>query len=267
MIRRPPRSTLFPYTTLFRSGYKREFTIYDAADQVRLVKRCIVELGKDPKRFNPKSFAAQISSAKNVLMSPADYLLSTDGYVAENAAEVYDLYQRRLYENNAMDFDDLIMQTVALLEVFPEVRERYQTRFGYIHVDEYQDTNHAQYRLVNILAAAHRNLCVVGDDDQCLLEGTPVTMGDGSTKPIERIEIGDEVRSCYGSGDFRPARVTAASRANRSEGVEITTAGGRRLVSTPEHVHFAGYRLGLTPCFHMTYLMCKQGVGFRVETS
>ncbi|MDQ3892796.1 MAG: DNA helicase PcrA [Actinomycetota bacterium] len=147
-------------------GYKREFTIYDQADQVRLVKRCIVELGKDPKRFNPKSFAAQISSAKNVLMSPEDYLRSTEGYIAENVAEVYDLYQRRLYENNAMDFDDLIMQTVALLEVFPEVRERYQTRFRYIHVDEYQDTNHAQYRLVNILAAAHRNLCVVGDDDQ-----------------------------------------------------------------------------------------------------
>ncbi|MDP8947443.1 MAG: DNA helicase PcrA [Actinomycetota bacterium] len=147
-------------------GYKREFTIYDGADQVRLVKRCIVEFGKDPKRFNPRSFAAQISAAKNVLMTPEDYLRSTEGYIAENVAEVYDLYQTRLYENNAMDFDDLIMQTVALLEVFAEVRERYQTRFKYIHVDEYQDTNHAQYRLVNILAAAHRNLCVVGDDDQ-----------------------------------------------------------------------------------------------------
>jgi DNA helicase-2/ATP-dependent DNA helicase PcrA len=147
-------------------GYKREFTIYDGADQVRLVKRSIVELGKDPKRFNPRSFAAQISAAKNVLATPDDYLRSTEGYIAENVAEVYNLYQRRLYENNAMDFDDLIMQTVALLEVFPEVRERYQTRFKYIHVDEYQDTNHAQYRLVNILAAAHRNLCVVGDDDQ-----------------------------------------------------------------------------------------------------
>ena len=147
-------------------GYKREFTIYDGADQVRLVKRCIVELGKDPKRFNPRSFAAQISAAKNVLMTPEDYLRSTEGYIAENVAEVYDLYQTRLYENNAMDFDDLIMQTVALLEVFAEVRERYQRRFKYIHVDEYQDTNHAQYRLVNILAAAHRNLCVVGDDDQ-----------------------------------------------------------------------------------------------------
>ncbi|HEX2739961.1 MAG TPA: DNA helicase PcrA, partial [Rubrobacter sp.] len=147
-------------------GYKREFTIYDGADQVRLVKRCIVELGKDPKRFNPRSFQAQISSAKNVLMAPDDFLRNTEGYIAENVAEVYDLYQRRLYENNAMDFDDLIMQTVALLEIFPEVRERYQTRFRYIHVDEYQDTNHAQYRLVNILAAQHRNLCVVGDDDQ-----------------------------------------------------------------------------------------------------
>jgi ATP-dependent DNA helicase UvrD/PcrA len=248
-------------------GYKREFTIYDGADQVRLVKRCIVELGKDPKRFNPRAFQSQISTAKNVLATPEDYLRSTEGYIAENVAEVYDLYQKRLYENNAMDFDDLIMQTVALLEIFPEVRERYQTHFKYIHVDEYQDTNHAQYRLVNILAAAHRNLCVVGDDDQCLVEDTSVTMGDGSTKPIECIEIGDEVLSCYGSGDFRPARVTATSRSERSDGVEITTAGGRRLVSTPEHVHFAGYRLGLTPQMHLTYLMWKRGMGFRVGTS
>ncbi len=147
-------------------GYRREFTIYDSADQVRLVRRCIIELGKDPKRFNPRSFHAQISTAKNLLLDANDYLRQTEGFMAENVAEVYDLYQKRLYENNAMDFDDLIMQTVALLEVFPEVRERYQRRFKYIHVDEYQDTNHAQYRLVNTLAAEHRNLCVVGDDDQ-----------------------------------------------------------------------------------------------------
>ncbi|HEX2097821.1 MAG TPA: UvrD-helicase domain-containing protein [Rubrobacteraceae bacterium] len=147
-------------------GYKKGFTIYDSADQVRLVKRCIVELGKDPKRFNPKAFHAQISAAKNLLMDANDFLRSTEGYMAENVAEVYELYQKRLYENNAMDFDDLIMQTVALLDVFPEVRDRYQHRFKYTHVDEYQDTNHAQYRLVNTLAAAHRNLCVVGDDDQ-----------------------------------------------------------------------------------------------------
>jgi len=147
-------------------GYKREFTIYDGGDQVRLVKRCIIELGKDPKRFSPRSFQSQISDAKNKLQSADDYLRATEGYMAENVAEVYDLYQQKLYENNAMDFDDLIMQTVALLELFPEVRERYQKRFKYIHVDEYQDTNHAQYRLVTVLAEAHHNLCVVGDDDQ-----------------------------------------------------------------------------------------------------
>ena len=109
-------------------------------------------------------------------------------------------------------------------------------RFKYIHVDEYQDTNHAQYRLVNILAEAHRNLCVVGDDDQCLLEGTPVTMADGSTKPIEEISAGEDVLSGYGSGDFRPARVTGVPPAQESEGVKITTRNGRQLVSTPEHV-------------------------------
>ncbi|MDQ3508618.1 MAG: UvrD-helicase domain-containing protein, partial [Actinomycetota bacterium] len=107
-------------------GYKREFSIYDSADQVRLVKRCIIELGKDPKRFSPRSFQSQISDAKNKLQSANDYLRATEGYMAENVAEVYDLYQQKLYENNAMDFDDLIMQTVALLELFPEVRERYQ---------------------------------------------------------------------------------------------------------------------------------------------
>jgi DNA helicase-2/ATP-dependent DNA helicase PcrA len=149
-------------------GYKREFTIYDSADQQRLVKRCIIDLNKDPKRFNPRAFQAQISTAKNSLLSADDYLRRTEGYMAENIAEVYDLYQKRLYENNAMDFDDLLMNTVSLFEMFSDVRERYMTKFRYIHVDEYQDTNHAQYKLVNLLAsdASHRNLCVVGDDDQ-----------------------------------------------------------------------------------------------------
>ncbi len=249
-------------------GYKREFTIYDSADQVRLVKRCIIELGKDPKRFNPRSFHAQISTAKNLLMDASDYLRQTEGYMAENVAEVYDLYQKRLYENNAMDFDDLIMQTVALLELFPEIRDRYQHRFKYIHVDEYQDTNHAQYRLVNILAAIHSNLCVVGDDDQCLAKGTLITMADGTKRPIEEIRPGDCVTSGYGSGDFRPARVVRVhERPGQREGVAITTAAGRRIVSTPEHTHFAGYRLGVAPQLHFTYLMHREGVGYRLGTT
>ncbi|CAN5133505.1 hypothetical protein BH18ACT10_BH18ACT10_09430 [soil metagenome] len=248
-------------------GYKREFTIYDGADQVRLVKRCIVELGKDPKRFNPRAFQSQISSAKNRLDGPDDYLRVTEGYMAENVAEVYDLYQKRLYENNAMDFDDLIMQTVALMELFPEVRDRYQTRFKYIHVDEYQDTNHAQYRLVNVLAAKHRNLCVVGDDDQCLVEGTKITLSDGTEKPIENVSAGDSVLSAYGSGDFRPARVTAAAKREQTDGVRITTNAGREITSTPEHTHFAGYKLALTPQMYFTYLMYREDIGYRLGTS
>ena len=107
-------------------------------------------------------------------------------------------------------------------------------------VDEYQDTNRAQYRWLQLLAEEHRNLSVVGDDDQCLVEGTLITMADRSVKPIEEVVEGDEVRSCYGSGDFRAARVTRTHRSSASEGVAITTASGRRVVSTPEHVHFAG---------------------------
>jgi DNA helicase-2/ATP-dependent DNA helicase PcrA len=107
-------------------------------------------------------------------------------------------------------------------------------------VDEYQDTNRAQYTLVNLLAGEHRNLAVVGDDDQCLVAGTAVTMGDGTTKPIEDVAVGDLILSGYGSGDFRPAQVVRVHRSIARDGVAITTAAGRRLVSTPEHTHFAG---------------------------
>ena len=106
---------------------------------------------------------------------------------------------------------------------------------------------------------------MVGDDDQCLIEGTPVTMADGTTRPIEDVRVGDEVMSCYGSGDFRPARVTDAFRSERADaGIRIVTRGGREIVSTAEHTHFAGYRLGLTPQLHMTYLMRRAERGCRV---
>ncbi len=109
---------------------------------------------------------------------------------------------------NAMDFDDLLFRTVNVLELFPEVRARYAASFRHVLVDEYQDTNHAQYRLLQLLAGEHRRLAVVGDDDQCLVEGTLITMADGSTKPIEQVDVGDEVLSSYGSGDMRAARVS-----------------------------------------------------------
>jgi DNA helicase-2/ATP-dependent DNA helicase PcrA len=151
-----------------RLGYRSSFTIYDQADQVRVVKACLEELGKDPKRFTPRGIHAQISNAKNQLVSPEEYMSRVASFWDQTVAEVYELYQRRLYSSNAVDFDDMLMLTVQVLERFPEALERWQTTFRHILVDEYQDTNHAQYRLLQLLAARHRNVFAVGDPDQSI---------------------------------------------------------------------------------------------------
>ena len=250
-----------------RLGYRSNFTIYDQADQVRLTKDCLEELARDPKRFVPRGIHAQISNAKNQLISPAEYAQRVQSFYDQTVADVYDLYQRRMHASNAVDFDDLLMLTVEVLERFPEARKRWQKAFRYILVDEYQDTNHAQYRLLQLLGGEHGNVCAVGDPDQCVVNGTLITMADGTTKPVELVRAGDEVLSCYGSGRFGPARVMDVHRSRRAEGVAIRTASGRAVVSTPEHTHFAGFKTGRTPPFYMTYLMWKRGSGFRVGTS
>ena len=250
-----------------RLGYRSNFTIYDSADQVRLTKQCLEELERDPKRFVPRGIHAQISAAKNQLVTPAEYAERVASFYDQTVAEVYDLYQRRMFGSNAVDFDDLLMLTVQVLERFPEARDRWQKAFRYILVDEYQDTNHAQYRLLQLLAEKHRNVCAVGDPDQCLITGTEITMADGSTKPIEHVRTGDDVLSCHGSGYFGPARVSRVHRSSRRPGIAITMASGRQIVSTPEHTHFAGFKTGATPQLFMTYLMWKAGSGFRIGTS
>jgi DNA helicase-2/ATP-dependent DNA helicase PcrA len=250
-----------------RLGYRSNFTIYDSQDQQRLVKACLDELDKDPKRFVPRGIHAQISNLKNQLVLPSGALEQVSSFYDQTVAEVYDLYQRRLHASNAVDFDDLLLLTVQMLERFPDAREKWQKAFRYILVDEYQDTNHAQYRLLQILGEKHQNVCAVGDPDQCLVAGTPITMADRSIKPIEAVRVGDEVLSCYGSGRFGPGRVLRTHRSSRRDGIAITTASGRRIVSTPEHTHFAGFKVGRTPQLHMTYVMWKAGVGFRVGTS
>ena len=151
-----------------RLGYRTNFTIYDQADQIRLVKVCLEELERDPKRFVPRGIHAQISNAKNQLVSPDEYRRRVASFYDQTVADVYDLYQRRLFASNAVDFDDLLMLTVDVLERFPEARERWQKAFRYVLVDEYQDTNHAQYRLLQLLAEKHRNVCAVGDPDQSI---------------------------------------------------------------------------------------------------
>jgi DNA helicase-2/ATP-dependent DNA helicase PcrA len=151
-----------------RLGYRSSFTIYDQADQVRLVKACLEELERDPKRFVPRGIHAQISNAKNQLIGPADYAARVASFYDQTVADVYELYQRRLFASNAVDFDDMLMLTVNVLQRFPEAREKWAKSFRYVLVDEYQDTNHAQYVLLKLLAQDHQNLMVVGDPDQSI---------------------------------------------------------------------------------------------------
>ena len=151
-----------------RLGYKSNFTIYDSADQVRLTKQCLEALDRDPKRFVPRGIHSQISNAKNQLISPDDYMARVSSFYDQTVAEVYALYQKRMHASNAVDFDDLLMLTVEVLERFPEALAKWSKAFRYVMVDEYQDTNHAQYRLLQLLAGKHRNLMVVGDPDQSI---------------------------------------------------------------------------------------------------
>ncbi len=173
-----------------RLGYTRQFTIYDQADSRRLTRRSADAVGVDPKRFTPAAINNQISAAKNRLIDAASYRQAVGSQFEEMVADVYDIYERDLHRMNAMDFDDLLFRTVNLLELFEAVRERYTSTFRHVLVDEYQDTNHAQYRLLQLLVGGgrpprrggaepgdrptyagplgHRNLAVVGDDAQSI---------------------------------------------------------------------------------------------------
>ncbi|MCL2634921.1 MAG: UvrD-helicase domain-containing protein [Oscillospiraceae bacterium] len=152
-------------------GYKKGFTIYDSDDSIRVIKSCLKELGVSEKAFSAKALAQPISRAKDKLVRPEDFETEINGkrdYFLETVRDVYTLYQKKLKAANALDFDDLIMKTVELFENRSDVLERWQKQFRYIMVDEYQDTNHAQYRLISLLASQNKNLCVVGDEDQSI---------------------------------------------------------------------------------------------------
>ncbi len=149
-------------------GYDRYFTIYDSDDQKKLVRECMKQLNIDPKQFKEKSIIGSISSAKDKLITPKLYEKQASDYREEVVAKVYKLYQEQLKKNNALDFDDLLVKTVELFKLCPDVLASYQEKFKYIMVDEYQDTNHVQYMFVGLLATKYRNLCVVGDDDQSI---------------------------------------------------------------------------------------------------
>lgn len=151
-----------------RIGYDRNFTILDTTDQLTVIRQVLRNLNIDPKQFDPRAMLGAISNAKNELITPETYRKNEKSYYERQVGAVYEAYQKMLRRNQSLDFDDLIMETTHLFDRVPEVLTYYQRRFQYIHVDEYQDTNNAQYHLVQQLAAKYKNLCVVGDSDQSI---------------------------------------------------------------------------------------------------
>lgn len=150
------------------NGYANNFAIYDTSDSKNLIKQVLKEMNLDEKRFPLPAIISNISNAKNALLLPDAYAREASGYYEQQVAKIYDAYQKKLQANNAVDFDDLLLLALRLLQENPAVREKYQRKFDYLMVDEYQDTNHAQYLLTKLLAAGHRNICVVGDADQSI---------------------------------------------------------------------------------------------------
>ncbi|MBC8584451.1 ATP-dependent helicase [Youxingia wuxianensis] len=160
-------------------GYRSSFTIYDTDDSVRVVKAALKAMNIDEKRFSPKAVLGEIGRAKDQLLSSADFASTVgEDFRLQVIAKVYDYYQKQLMSANAVDFDDIIMLTVRLFQKFPEILDKYRSRFRYVMVDEYQDTNYAQFMLVNLLASQHQNICVVGDDDQSIYKFRGADIGN-----------------------------------------------------------------------------------------
>ncbi len=242
------------------------FQILDSGDQQSIIKRLAKAQGLDEEKYPPRQIQNFINNCKEAGLR-ANAVEAGDDFT-RRMVTFYADYDAQCNREGVVDFAELLLRTFEMLTRNLNLLQHYQARFQYILVDEFQDTNKLQYKWIKLLAGSNGCVFAVGDDDQCLPAGTQVTMADGSLKPIESVHAGETILSCYGSGDFRPATVKEThSSLAKNELVEIVTRSGRRLVSTPEHTHFAGYLLGETPQLYFTYLMHKKGVGYRLGTS
>ncbi len=254
-----------------RAGLSRNFTIIDTDDQLRLMKQLVQAEGIDDKKWPARAVLHAVQRWKDKGLTPEKVTAADAGDLAGGRAiALYKAYQERLRTLNACDFGDLLLHCLTLF-ADPENRdvlEGYQHKFKYILVDEYQDTNVAQYLWLRLLAQKHKNICCVGDDDQCVVTGTLVTMANGHTQPVEAVSAGDFVLSNYGQGLLRPAKVLQVTRRSTNQPlVRIDTVRGRTITSTPEHTHFADIMHSESPQKYFTYLMYKHGVGYRLGTS
>lgn len=242
-------------------GISPSFVIFDESDRQTAIKQVSKQLMLDEKSFPARSISNLISSAKNELMTPDVFAGTGSGPMHDAAAKVYPLYQRLLKEAQALDFDDLIMRTVRLLESHDEIRHKWQEQFRYVMIDEYQDTNAAQYQLVQLLIGSQQNIAVVGDDWQCILPGSLVDTRAGS-QPIEKLKKGDYVRAAsgYTKSGFFPVQRTRTFE-YKGNLVEVTTASGKKITTTPHHMFFSRWD---STDKYFVYLMHEKQKGFRI---
>ena len=242
-------------------GLERDFVVYDDDDQMTLMKECLHQLNLDDRQYAPRAVLSLISRAKEKLIQPEDFTKHFSGHFENVVGRLYTLYQEKLTMNRALDFDDLIGKAVRMLQQREDIRERYQSKFRYVLVDEYQDVNHAQYTLSRLLSAGTNNLCVVGDDDQCLLPGTCVSTPQGRV-PIEELAQGDLVLATGGGETLHGGVVTQVQTRQFRGKVVHVQAEGVRLSGTPHHMVFA--RLVPEEGRHYVYLMYRADRGYRI---
>ena len=258
-------------------GLTKYFTILDDGDTTSLIKEIIKEIGLDPKQYEPRKIKNIISREKGKFTKLSIYTEKANdpstsvgsSYLGKIVSQVWTLYEKRKNKENSLDFDDLLLKATTLLKEREDIRKIYQERWQYIHIDEYQDTNEVQYKMTQLLAENHKNICVVGDTDQCLIKGTKVRMADGRNVPIEKIKKGDMILSNFGGGKLSPSKVTNTRIHSIKNDylIKITTGKNRKIISTKDHIHFAGYKMGKAPQTFLNYLMYKKNWGYRIGTT
>ncbi|HKZ74675.1 MAG TPA: UvrD-helicase domain-containing protein, partial [Steroidobacteraceae bacterium] len=249
------------------AGLPQGFQILDSEDQARLIKKMLKAQNLDETRWIPREIQYFINSNKDEGLRPKDLKDGNDP-TRRQFIKLYADYEEACARAGVVDFAELLLRAYEMWRDQPEMLRHYRMRFRHVLIDEFQDTNAIQYAWMKLLVGSEGAPFAVGDDDQCLAAGTLVTMGDGTKKAIEVIAPGDQVMSSYGSGDFRPARVTEKFATHRRGGlVCLHLRSGKIVRSTPEHTHFAGYLLGETPQTYFLHLMHKEGVGYRLGTS
>lgn len=243
-------------------GLPPGFAIYDESDALDAIKEAMNSLNIPTQKTSPFGVRSTISGAKNELISSLEYPQYARGYYQETVAKIYIEYQKILDKNMALDFDDLLLKTIKLFQSEPSILKKYQIQFRYILIDEYQDTNPAQYLISKYLAGRHKNICVVGDASQCLPADTKISTPDGFKK-IEAIKKGDLVVAAAGRSYTHAVQVNEVKVSNyQGKLFIIKTKSGKILKATPNHITFA--RLNTKSSCYYVYLMFRRDKGYRI---